>query len=194
MDFIKNLKDNKTAKIILTTLRVIFIVIFVAFMLMVCLQRFSGNKFSFFNIRMFTVASGSMEPKYKIGDVLISKETKPEDVKVGDVISYLGTKGSFQDKVITHQVVSIEKDADGKYLFHTKGLTNLVEDPVVSEEQLYGVVVYKMFLLSFIYKIVGTTLGLFICVVLPLLYIIGSEFLAFMVDKEEERRAKMKRK
>lgn len=193
MKLIENLKNNKIVKIALTVIRIIFIIIFVSFIFMVCLQRFSGNKFSLFNIRMFTVASGSMEPKYKIGDVLISKETKPEDVKVGDVISYLGTKGGFQGKVITHEVVSIEQDSNGKYMFHSKGLTNLVEDPIVYEEQLYGVVVHKMVLLSFIYKIVGTSVGLFVCVVLPLLYIIGSEFLAFMIDKEDERRRKYKR-
>lgn len=191
---LESIRNNKVAKIILATLRVIFIVLFVAFILMVCLQRFSGNKFSFFNLRMFTVASGSMEPKYKIGDVLISKETKPEDVKEGDVISYLGASGSFKDKVITHQVMSIEQDSNGKYMFHTQGLTNIVEDPLVYEDQLYGVVVYKVMLLSVVYKIVGTKLGLFICVVLPLLYIIGSEFLVFMIDKEEDRRSRSKKR
>lgn len=191
---LEKIRDNKVAKIILTTIRIFFVVLFVAFILMVCLQRFSGNRFSFFNMRMFTVASGSMEPKYKIGDVLISKETKPEDVKVGDVISYLGASGSFKDKVITHQVVSIEQDSNGKYMFHTQGLTNIVEDPIVYENQLYGVVVYKMLLLSVVYKIVGTKLGLFICVVLPLLYIIGSEFLVFMIDKEEDRRSRSKKR
>ena len=49
----------------------------------------------------------------------------------------------------------------------------------------------KYMVLSLIYKIVGTTLGLFICVILPLLYIIGSEILTVMLDKEEERRRKV---
>ena len=35
---------------------------------------------------MFTVVSGSMEPKYKIGDVLIAKEKDPSKIKVGDAI------------------------------------------------------------------------------------------------------------
>lgn len=186
----KNLDKNKVIKIVKMTIRVFLIVMFVAFMLMVCLQRFSGNKVSFFNFRMFTVASGSMEPRYKIGDVLISKEVKPDEIKVGDTISYLGTKGDFNGKIITHEVVSIEKNKEGSYMFHTQGLTNLVEDPIVYENQLYGVVVYKMIILSFVYKIVGTTYGLFLFVVLPLLYIIGSEFIELLLSKEEKRRAK----
>lgn len=64
----------------------------VAFIVVVCLQRFSDNKISFFNYRMFTVISGSMKPKYDIGDVLISKKEDPSKIKVGDTISYLGTK------------------------------------------------------------------------------------------------------
>lgn len=191
MEKVKEFFDKKYIKIIMNIIRVIFAIMFVAFILMVCLQRFSGNKVSFFNFRMFTVASGSMKPKYDIGDVLISKEVKPEDVKVGDTISYLGEKNDFNGKVITHEVVDIKKDASGKYLFHTKGLSNLVEDPIVYEHQLYGVVIHKMLLLSFVYKIVGTSYGLFLFVILPLLYIIGSEILSMMLFNEEKRRSKV---
>ena len=81
----------------------------IAFVISVCMQRFSNNRLSVLNFRMFTVVSGSMKPKYNIGDVLIAKEIKPEDVKVGDTISYQGTVNSFKDKVVTHQVVGIEK-------------------------------------------------------------------------------------
>ena len=186
----KKIDKKKIMSILKIALKVAFAILFAAFVLMVCLQRFSGNKISFFNYRMFTVASGSMEPKYKIGDVLISKNVDPSKVKVGDTISYLGNKGDFTNKVITHQVVDIAKDADGKYLFHSKGLANLVEDPIVHESQLYGVVVYKSIILSLVYKVVGTKFGLFVFIVLPLLYIIGSEIISAMLEKEEKRRQK----
>lgn len=177
-------------KIILKILKYFFITIFVLFILMVCLQRFSNNRISVFNFRLFTVISGSMEPKYKIGDVLVAVETKPEDIKVGDAISYLGNKNSFKDKVITHEVVKIEKDKNGKYYFHAKGLANAIEDPIVGEDQLYGVVKYKVKTLSFIYKIVGKPLGFFLFVVLPIIYVIGSELVASIMEKEEQRRNK----
>ena len=112
------------------------------------------------------------------------------DKKVGDTISYLGRAGSFRDKVITHKVVGIEKDENGKYVFRTKGTANLVEDPLVYQDQLYGVVVYKVKLLSLIYKIVSTKYGMLIFVIIPLFYVIGSEILSFMLEKEEKRRSK----
>jgi len=182
--------ENRKRKIIKRVFDIIIAIFVVLFLLVVCLQRFSGNKVSFFNYRLFVVASGSMEPKYKIGDVLISKEIEPSKIKVGDNISYLGQRGDLKDKVITHQVISIEKDADGKLLFHAKGISNIIEDPIVYENQIYGIVKHKLVLLSLAYKIVGTPIGLFIFVVLPILYIIISEVVIAMLEKEEKRRNK----
>lgn len=183
---------KKVFKIFKSVLNFVIVVGVLLFVLIICLQRFSNNRLSFFNYRMFTVVSGSMEPEYEIGDVLIAKEKDPSTIKVGDAISYLGTIGQFEDKVITHRVINIEKDEDGKLLFHTKGDANLIEDPVVHQDKLYGVVIYKTVILSNIYRVVGTSIGMFIFVVLPILYIIGSEFVAFLVEKEEKRRNKAK--
>ena len=181
----------KYIKIIVNTLIVIVVL---SFALVVCLQKFSNNELSFLNYRMFTVVSGSMVPKYEIGDVLLAKEINPEDIEVGDAVSYLGKTGQFKDKVITHEVIEIEKDNNGKYLFHTKGIASLAEDPVVSEEQLYGVIIGELTLLSFIYGIVAKPMGLFICVVIPIFYIIGSEFLSYLIERDTEKIEKAKKK
>lgn len=178
----------------MTVLRVIIGIAFAAFILVVCLQRFSNNKISFFDFRMFTVVSQSMTPKYDIGDVLISKETDPSKIKEGDVISYLGKYGDFSGKVITHRVVNVEKRQDNKYYFRTKGDANLVEDPIVCEDQLYGVVVYRSAILSLVYRIVGTKIGFYLFIIIPILFIIGSEMISTLLEKEEERRSKLKNK
>ena len=188
------MKSKKILKIIKNILNVIVVVFILLFILVVCLQRFSDNKLSFFNYRMFTVVTGSMVPKYNVGDVLISKSIEPSKVKVGDTISYLGSQGSFKNKIVTHQVIEIEQDENGKYIFHTKGLANLIEDPLVYEDQLYGVVIYKSVILSFIYKIVNTSFGMFLFIVLPILYIVGSEVLSFLLNKEEKRRNQISEK
>lgn len=180
------MKKRKILKKIIDIAIGIFVVLF---LIVVCLQRFSGNKFSFFDYRMFVVASGSMEPKYKVGDVLISKEVETSKIKVGDVISYQGRQQDVKDKIITHQVVSIDKDKDGNYLFHTKGLSNAIEDPIVYEKQVYGVVKYKMILLSLIYKILGMKFGLLL-IIIPIFYIIGSEIILALLEKENNRRGK----
>lgn len=184
----KNLK--KIFNIIKGIINTIIVLIVISFVLMVCLQRFSNNRVSFLNYRMFTVITGSMEPKYNIGDVLIAKETKPSDIRVGDAISYLAEKGEVKNNVVTHEVVNITKDENGKYLFHSKGIANLIEDPIVHEDQLYGVVVYKTRLLSLVRKIISTDTGMLLLVIIPVIYIVVSEMIAVLIEKEEKRREK----
>ncbi|MGE5456020.1 MAG: signal peptidase I [Ignavibacteriales bacterium] len=192
MEKTKEKKKSKKLKIVLATVRALVIVLFAAFIIVVCLQRFSDNKLSFFNYRMFTVISGSMKPKYDIGDVLISKNVEPSKIKVGDVISYQGIKGGFAGKVITHQVIGVTKSGSGKYIFRAKGLANLVEDPAVSEDQLYGKVIYKSVILSAIYRIVSTNIGFYIFIIIPMVFIIGSEIISTLLKKEEKRREELK--
>ena len=160
---------KKIMKVVMKVLKIFCYVLFVCFILSVCLQRFSKNEISIFNYRMFTVASGSMEPKYMIGDVLFSKDVDASEVKVGDAITYLGKTGDVANKVITPEVVDIEKDENGKYIFHTKGLTNLIEDPIVYEDQLYGIVIHKAFLLSIVYKIISTPVGFYAFIIIPIM-------------------------
>lgn len=183
---------KKAFKILKGIVNVVVIIFVLLFVLVVCLQRFSNNEISFLDYRLFTVVSGSMEPKYSIGDVLVAKEVEAKDIKVGDSLSYLGTSGQFKDKVITHEVIEIEKDNEGKYLFHTKGIANVAADPVVKEEQVYGIIVHEAKLISLIYGVVAKPAGMFIFVIIPLFYVIGSEFLGFLLDKEEEKRKKTK--
>ena len=178
---------KKSFKYIKQVVNVLLIIFVVCFALVVCLQRFSNNEISFLNFRLFTVVSGSMAPEYEIGDVLLAQEREPSKIKVGDNISYLGTKGNFKDKVVTHQVVEIEEDKDGNLLFHTKGIANASEDPIVKPEQIYGVIVHEAKILSAIYGVVAKPTGMFIFVIIPVFYVIGSEFIALLLEKDEEK-------
>lgn len=185
---------KKIFKIISIVIKTIIGVALAAFILVVCMQRFSDNKLSLFNFRLFSVVSQSMVPVYDIGDVLVAKEQDPSTIKEGDIVSYLGTTGSFANKVVTHRVVNVEKREDGKYYYRTKGDANLVEDPIVMEDQLYGVVVYKSVLLSLVYRIVGTQIGFFMFIIIPIMFVIGSEMISTLLEKEEDRRKKMSNK
>ena len=188
----KNEIVKKIFKILKYIVNIIVVLVVLSFALMVCLQRFSNNKISFLDYRMFTVVTGSMEPKYKIGDVLIAKEKDPSKIKIGDAISYVARTGVIKNNIVTHEVVDITRDENGKYLFHAKGLVNIIEDPIVYEEQLYGVVVHKAKLLSFVKKIISTDIGMVLCIIIPILYIIISEMIAVLIEKEEKRRNKEK--
>ena len=61
-------------KIIMKILKIALIIIIVLFASFVLLQRFSNNNTSIFGYRMFAVVTGSMEPVYSVGDVILCKE------------------------------------------------------------------------------------------------------------------------
>lgn len=184
----KKKKIKKIFGLIKGVINTVFVIALACFVLAVCLQRFTDNKMALLDYRLFTVVTGSMEPKYNIGDVLISKDVEPETIEIGDTVSYLGAEGNFNGKIVTHEVINIEKNETGELLFHTKGIANLVQDPVVNENQLYGKVVYKASLLSFVYKTISTKIGMLLCVILPLIVIITTEIIATLLEAEEDRR------
>lgn len=164
--------------------------ILILFIAVVLLQKFSNNSMSLFNYRLFTVMTGSMQPKYNIGDVLLCKEVDPETLKVGDDITYIGEIGSYKGKAVTHRIVKIEKSENNELLFHTRGLTNSVEDPVVKEDQVYGKIVRNMDGLSYIHKLISTPSGFYLCIFVPLMILIGSEIISSMVERFENKKAK----
>lgn len=168
---IEKIKKNKILKVIWNTIYSLLAILAILMLLVVVLQRVSDNSISLCGVRIFNILSESMVPKYQVGDVLISKYVEPKDIKQGDDLVYKGEVGTFTGKVITHQVIKIENDGS-KYKFHTKGIANDQEDPIVGENQIYGVVVYKTVVLSFIFKILNNLYGFYFLVFVPLVIII----------------------
>lgn len=116
---------------------------------------------SFFGIKTYVVISGSMEPKLKIGDIVIAKRITPEELQVGDIISF--RQGH---SIITHRISNINRTSDG-IEYKTKGDNNNIKDiEIVNEKQIEGKVVEIIPVLGKISlllqnKIVITTIILF---------------------------------
>ena len=157
----------------------------------ILVQRFSNNNISVAGFRIFTVVTESMVPKYVVGDVLLVRQTEPTKIKVEDDVTYMGKIGAFADKIVTHQVIKIENGEDGKLKFHTKGIANDAEDPLVSEEQIYGVVQTKLEILTYLNGIINNMYGMYFLIIIPLAIIIFTEFRSFKeeskyIDDEED--------
>lgn len=179
--------NSKPVKFINIIIKVCLTILVVSFILMVFLQRFFDNKVSFFNYRMFTVVSGSMLPLYELGDVLLSEEVNTDDIVVGDVVTYMGDKSDFKDKIVTHEVINIE-EKDGVRYFTTKGLANIVEDPIVHEKQIFGKVIGVVPILSDVSKIISTSAGFCLFIIIPILFFVVSEVFHYLIEKEEKKR------
>lgn len=112
-------------------------------------QRVSNNENAFLGFRIFKVETGSMIPKYQIGDVILIKETDINKIKVGDDVTYYGTSGSMKGKIVTHQVIEITEE-NGQKIFQTKGIANSSKDPEISGDQIDGVVLTKLPIIGWI--------------------------------------------
>ena len=188
-ELFKKIKENKALKIIGNILYILLFVIVLLMLVVVILQRVSDNSISLGGYRLFTVATGSMEPKYEVGDILISKEINPKDIQIGDDIVYRGKEGSFNGKVVTHQVVSI-RDEEGNKKIITKGIANTEEDPEIDGTQVYGKVIYKVQTLSFISQIIKNIYVFYFIIFVPIAIIIFRQIRYYLRkdDDEEELR------
>ena len=183
---INKLRENKAIKIIGNILYYLLVIIVLLILAVILFQRVSNNNASIGGIRIFNIVTESMVPEYNVGDILVSKSIDPSKVKVGDDLVYLGNTGSFQDKIITHRVIAIEQGEDGKYLFHTQGIANPEPDPVVSEDQIYGTIIYKTVILSFISKIINNLFGFYFLIFVPLTVLIIVKIIKIHGEKDDE--------
>lgn len=73
---------------------------------------------------MFSIDSGSMSPQYPVNTVVIVQSIEPEEVRVGDVITYVLNEDGV---LVTHRVAGIDSV---NRTFATKGDANNSEDAI----------------------------------------------------------------
>lgn len=168
----KKLNISKIFKVIWNILSKIITILILFVSIIIVVQKVTNNKESFFGYRIFRVQTGSMIPKYNIGDVILVKEKDIDKIKVGDDVTYKGESGSVKGLLVTHRVIDIE-EVDGKKAFHTKGIANNLEDPIVYENQINGVVQTKLYILSLICLLLNNKYVFYFCGVLPLTIYVG---------------------
>ena len=79
---------------------------------------------SVFGNTLLFVNTGSMEPLFMKGDVIVVKTVDPDTIEVGDVISYFENGA---ETPTTHRVIKIE-DVDGRRYATTAGDWNVSQD------------------------------------------------------------------
>lgn len=185
---INKIKNNKALKIISNIIYTIVFLLVLLLLIMVIMQRTSNNEIAIGGYRIFVVATGSMKPEYEVGDVLLSKEIDPKELKVGDNITYKGEVGDFKDKIITHKIMEIEEDQDGLKMI-TKGTANMGEDPEINSSQVLGKVVYKIQLLSWFERIISNNYAFYCIIFVPIALLLFKQirnFTSYEDDDEDD--------
>lgn len=140
----------------------------------------------FMGMTPLAVLSGSMEPTYHVGSLIYVKDADPEEVQVGEPITFKIS----DDTMVTHRVVAIDQEAQ---TFQTKGDANdNVDGGAVAYENLVGKPVFTIPYMGYLAVYANTTTGMIITVTIILVILILTFLPDFLMkgDDEEEKAEK----
>lgn len=170
------IKKAKWKKII----SIILIIFFVFSCILLLFATFAlKNHSSLFGYRFYYVLTKSMEPDIKQGTLIIVEEISVDELKVGDVISFVSRDPDISGQINTHAIDSISYDVQGDPVFTTKGTNN----PAVDEYPVYpgdirGRLVYQSAFLGEVFNVLSNRWVSFCITILPLSIIV----LIYFVD------------
>ncbi len=121
---------------------------------------------------LYTIVSSSMVPSINVYDVILIKNVDPNDLKVGDIITFKSTNKFFGSTPITHRIVEILNTNDGVE-YKVKGDANAIEDEDnVLAKNILGKVIIKIPNLGKIQFFLTSKKGWIAIVLIPALFII----------------------
>ena len=102
----------------------------------------------------YAILSPSMTPEYQVGDLVYVRQTEPENIQAGDVITFVANEDLL---VVTHRVEQADHE---NRCFITKGDANKVADaaPVLYENVL-GTVGFSLPKLGYLSMYLSTPSG-----------------------------------
>lgn len=129
------MKNNKKLKILGNIVFYIILISLLSISFTLIKYKKEGTQPSIMGNKFFSVLTGSMEPTIMTGDLIITKQVKPQQIKVGDIITFASPNSN---NITTHRVIEvINENEDIKYI--TKGDANNTKDPSpVEDEMLIG--------------------------------------------------------
>lgn len=108
---------------------------------------------------VYNVISGSMEPTYSKGDLIYVKAVNPNDIRVGDPITFVANENLV---VATHRVVRVDRE---NRCFYTKGDANETEDQKpVRYENVKGVPQFSIPLLGYVSDYISHPPGTYVAI------------------------------
>lgn len=138
---------------------------------------------------LYTIISGSMVPNINVYDVVVDvRVDNPEDIKIGDVITFYSDNPQVGGGTITHRVISIVKDENGNYSYQTKGDYNLIEDEdLVLFDDIVGKVALKIPQLGRVQFFLASSMGWLTIIMVIALLIIFNSFRKLYKLKQSEK-------
>ena len=177
---------GKTLKKILNVISTILVAIVVVLALLLVGARFIG-------LNVYTVLSGSMEPTYHVGSLIYVKDVDTDELKAGDVITYM----LDEDTIVTHRIADVIPDETDPSIirFQTKGDANdSIDGSLVHYKNVIGTPVFSIpklgYLANYIQKPPGRYIAISAGAIILLLVFLPDLFSDD--DKSEKKKKKQK--
>lgn len=167
-------KKQKAGRKLISGGITLLLVFSVGLCLFIVVQMLSHGYASLGGYSCFKVITGSMEPALSVGDLIVTKKTAPEEIAVGDVVSFYAQSPGMVGAIITHRVINTYVDENGTVSLLTKGDANLSMDGyAVTDENLIGKVIWESgdSLFSNVLAFLSNKYGFLACIALPVLII-----------------------
>ncbi|KKR31707.1 MAG: Type I signal peptidase [Candidatus Gottesmanbacteria bacterium GW2011_GWC2_39_8] len=135
-----------------------------------------SQKKGLFGFSSYTVLSGSMNPAFNTGDIVVVGKMGLISPIIGDIISFYNPGNS--GKIITHRVAKVI-DQKGQKFFETKGDANKdIDKWTIPEHVILGKVFFSIPKLGYLISSTKTLPGFLLFIILPGIAIIISEILS----------------
>lgn len=123
------------------------------------------------------VLTDSMYPVIESGDLIICKGAEAEEIQVGDIIAFFDPAGNGTT-IVTHRVIEVVEE-NGQLAWRTKGDNNNTEDrlPVTADKLVAVYEGTRIPGFGNVALFMQSTPGLIICVVCPILLLVGYDML-----------------
>lgn len=134
-----------------------------------------------FGLRLYSIQTGSMEPEYPVGAMVVVEPVSFEQLNVGDVITF----AKDSNTVVTHRIVEIDRE---QQLIITKGDNNNVRDSSpTSYKNVVGRVKFGIRGVGYFILVLNTNFGKWM-IAIVMVALIGIEIIRRMYyyDKDEE--------
>jgi signal peptidase len=124
-------------------------------------------------VSLLRVVTGSMEPNIPEGSVILARDTDPNDLRIGDVISFYSSDPRLDRAINTHRIENIV-ESGGENFFVTKGDANPIPDVYsVTGGDILGKVVFHSTALGGVVRFAAGRFGFLLLVLIPLAAIVA---------------------
>lgn len=150
-------------------INILFSAVFLFILLLIFLSYFNNP----LKLRLYGIASQSMHPTLKKGDLILVK--RQNIYKKGDIITFSNPVGTKKSDTVTHRIVDITKEKSHT-IYKTKGDANNGPDGwKVGENSIVGITIYSLPLLGYIISVSKTPYGFILLILMPAFILLYTE-------------------